>query len=101
MPLGDSPNDFRELCDLYYQPSDALFRRPASLEWRHEIDCLLKYSMWSMGLDYTVDGKILEQALLYSPGAAELLFTESGRCVGWMLDGKLKLHPKYANTPII
>ncbi len=101
MPLGDSPNDFRELCDLYYQPSDALFRRAATLEWRHEIDCLLKYSMWSMGLDYTVDGKILEQALLYSPGAAELLFTESGRCVGWMLDGKLKLHPKYANTPII
>lgn len=58
MPLGDSSTDFRELCDLYYQPSDALFLRPATVEWRHEIDCLLKYSLWSMGLDYTIDCKI-------------------------------------------
>ncbi len=100
MPLGDSPTDFRELCELYYQPTGALFRRPANVEWRHEIDCLLKYSLWSMGLDYTIDGRILEQALLYSPCAAELLFTEGGRCVGWTLDGCVKVHPKYENTPI-
>lgn len=101
MPLGDSPTDFREFCDLYYQPSDALFRKPATVEWRHEIDCLLKYSLWSMGLDHTVDGKILEQVLLCSPTSAELLFTETNKCVGWILDGKIKVHPKYANTPII
>lgn len=101
MPLGDSPKDFRELCENYYQPSSLLFRRPASVEWRHEIDCLLKYSLWSMGIDYTIDGKILEQALLYSPGAAELLFTEGGRCVGWMLDGVIKTHPKYARPEIV
>lgn len=101
MPLGDSPTDFGELCDLYYQPTSALFRRPATLEWRHEIDCLLKYSLWSMGLDYTIEGKILEQALLYYPNTAELLFTDGDRCVGWMLNGKAKVHPKYTNTPII
>jgi len=101
MPLGDSPTDFRELCDLYYQPSDTLFRRSATLEWRHEIDCLLKYSLWSMGLDYTIDGKILEQALLYSPDSAELLFTEGGRCVGWMLEGEVKVHPMYIKSEII
>ena len=101
MPLGDSPNDFRELCDLYYQPSHLLFRRPATIEWRHEIDCLLKYSLWSIGLDYTIGGKILEQALLYSPDSAELLFTEGGRCVGWAFDGEIRLHPSYSKSEII
>ncbi len=84
MTLGDSPEDFRELCESFYQPSDILLRRPASLEWRHEIDCLLKYCLWDMGLDHGINGRIMKQALLYSPEMAEMLFTESGRCVGWI-----------------
>ncbi len=101
MPLGDSPSDFRELCDLYYQPSPLLFCRKATVRWRHEIDCLLKYSLWSMGLDYTINGRILEQALLYSPSTADLLFTKGGRCVGWALDGEIKVHPTYKKSEIV
>ena len=101
MPLGDSPTDFREFCESYYKPSDILIRRKATVEWRHEIDCLLKYSLWSMGMDHTINGKILEQALLCSPDAADLLFTESGRCVGWMLDGLTSVHPTYKKSEII
>lgn len=100
MPLGNSPKKFRELCELYYQPSDILYRAKATVEWRHEIDCLLKYCLWTMGLEHTIDGKILEEALLYFPDRAELLFTEGNRCVGWMLDGKIKVHPKYAKCKI-
>lgn len=101
MPLGDSPTDFKELCDLYYQPSGTLFTKPATVEWRHEIDCLLKYALWSIGLDYTINGTCLEQALLYSPHKANLLFTDSERCVGWELDGIVRVHPTYKNSEII
>ena len=101
MPLGDSPEDFREFCEGYYQPSDTLIRRKATVEWRHEIDCLLKYSLWSIGMDHMINGKIMEQALLYSPDAAELLFTEDGKCVGWMLDGEVMVHPIYQKSEIV
>ena len=101
MPLGDSPKDFREFCESYYQPSDVLIRRVATVEWRHEIDCLLKYSLWSMGLDHTINGKFLEQALLYSPEQAELLFTADNRCVGWALDGTVRVHPSYSKSEIV
>lgn len=101
MPIGDAPKDFREFCENYYTPSPFLFRRHASLEWRHEIDCLLKYSLWAMGLDHTVKGKLLEQALLYEPQKAELLFTECGRCVGWIYGEDIRIHPKYKNSEIV
>lgn len=101
MPLGDTPTDFEEFCEIYYQPSDVLIRRPATVEWRHEIDCLLKYALWSMGLEHTINGIYLEQALLYSPGKAKLLFTERNRCVGWELDGILQVHPQYKSSVIL
>ena len=100
MPLGNTPTDFREFCEEYYRPSPILLRRPASVEWRHEIDCLLKYALWSRGLDHTINGIYLEQALLYFPDRADLLFTESGRCVGWGLDGITRMHPVYQNSKI-
>lgn len=100
MPLGDSPKDFGEFCKLYYQPSDILIRKRATVEWRHEIDCLLKYALWAMGLEHTIDGKILEYALLHSPDSTNLFFTESGRCVGWSLGGKTCIHPKYKTASI-
>lgn len=101
MPLGDSPTDFREFCRMYYQPSDTLHLKKATVQWRHEIDCLLKYSLWSMGLDHTINGNYLEQALLYFPDKAELLFTENGRCVGWTLGGIIQVHPTYKNSEIL
>ena len=101
MPLGDSPQDFREFCAEYYLPSPILFRRPASVEWRHEIDCLLKYALWTMDQDHTVNGTYLEEALLYAPEKAALLFTEGGRCVGWELNGTRRLHPTYQSSEIV
>ncbi len=101
MPLGNSPKDFYEMCDLYYQPSPNLFLRDATVEWRHEIDCLLKYCLMTRGLDYTINGKTLEHALLYQKGEAQLFFTENGRCVGWALDGITRLHPQYQNSSVI
>ena len=101
MPLGDSPTDFAEFCDNYYLPADHLISRPATVEWRHEIDCLLKYSLWNMDIDYTVGGKTLEQALMYHPNSAHLLFTEQDRCVGWSFSGESVIHPKYAKCEII
>ena len=100
MPLGDSPKDFRDLCEIYYESSEFLYRRPATVEWRHEIDCLLKYALWNMGLEHTIDGKTLEYALLRSPEKAELLFTDKGKCVGWALEGKSCIHPKYSSSTI-
>lgn len=100
-PLGDSPKDFKEFCAEYYRPSKLLFRAPATIEWRHEIDCLLKYSLWSMGEDHRINGKTLEEALLYFPDRAGLLFTVDCRCVGWELDGESRYHPAYRHAEIL
>ena len=100
-PLGDSPKDFREFCADYYRPSKLLFRAPATIEWRHEIDCLLKYSLWSMGGDWRIAGKTLEEALLYFPHRAELIFSEDSRPVGWIFDGESRIHPSYASSEIV
>ena len=99
-PVGDSPETFQEFCALYYRPSAVLHRRPASIGWRHEIDCLLKFARADRGLDFGFDGINLEAALLYHPGKAELLFAECGRCVGWMFAGEKQVHPDYENAAI-
>jgi hypothetical protein len=57
--------------------------------------------MWTMGLDYRINGTILEQALLYSPKDAELLFTDKNRCVGWIYRGEMRVHPRYIKSEII
>ncbi len=96
MPLGDSPTDFAELCRTYYQPSDALISMPASFEWRHEIDLLLKFALLQKGLPFGFEGMpSLEQALLSAPEKTELLFTLQGRCVGWRYDGQVQVYPDY------
>ena len=102
MPLGDSPKTFRAFCEMYYQPTQVLLRRPAALEWRHEIDCLLKFALLEEGLTFGMGETVnLEGALLYAPGRASLLFTEQGRCVGWELDGIAQMHPAYDGKEIL
>lgn len=101
MPLGDSPESFRGFCENYYQPADFLVRRKATVGWRHEIDCLLRFALMEEGLPFGVgEGINLEAALLYHPGKAELLFTESGRCVGWLFDGEKQVFPAYCDTRV-
>ncbi len=101
MPLGDSPASFAELCESYYQPSPYLVSRPATFAHRHEIDCLLKFALLARGETLGI-GEIpsAEHAILYAPDRASLLFTESGACVGWSVDGQVQVYPAYRNLKI-
>ena len=102
MPLGDSPADFDAFCDAYYQPASALSVKPATFEWRHEIDLLLKFALLQRGLPFGFDGMpSLEQALLTAPDQTELLFTERGRCAGWRYGGTVQVYPTYEKSEII
>lgn len=102
MPLGDSPESFEAFCEAYYQPADVLYRRPASFEYRHEIDLLLKFALAHKGLSFGFDGMpSIEQALLTSPEKTEMLFTKSGRCVGWAFDGAAQVYPAYSQANIL
>lgn len=101
LPLGDSPETFQQFCEKYYQPSDFLISRPATVQYRHEIDCLLRFAFVDMGKDVAIgDLQKMEEALLYFPGRARMLFTEDGRCVGWQADGITRVHPQYESTKI-
>ncbi len=100
-PLGNSPRDFRKFCEFYYQPSKKLISKKASVQWRHEIDCLLKFALIDMGLSLGIDEfSCIEQALLYLPDNTEIVFTENGRCVGWGVNNKMQIHPLYENTEL-
>ena len=82
-PLGDSPKTFREFCRKYYKPADSLEFKPASVEWRHEIDCLYKFAMMSLGLDYLPQGmESLERSILNKDESVELIFTDTNIPVG-------------------
>lgn len=101
-PLGNSPTDFRELCEGYYCTAKQLTVRPATVQWRHEIDCLLKFSLSAHGEAFGLPGcKSLEEAIVWPHiGQASLVFTKKNRPVGWGFtgrDGKThwQLHPVY------
>lgn len=101
-PLGDSPATFSEFCEDYYCQAKKLTVKPASVEWRHEIDCLLKFSLASMGETFGLPGcKTLEEAIVWPHiGNAQILFTEKNRPVGWSFTGidgvtHWQIHPRY------
>lgn len=101
LPVGNSPATFKEFCEMYYEPSDTLFCKKATVEWRHEIDCLLKFVFYDRGLDFNIGNvAYLEAALLYNPNQAKVIFTDKGRCVGWALGNEIRLHPDYDETKI-
>lgn len=102
-PLGDSPSTFAELCEDYYCEAKSLVVRPATVQWRHEIDCLLKFAMAAQGETFGLPGcKTLEEAIVWpNIGNAQLLFTEKDRPVGWSFTGAdgvthWQIHPRYA-----
>ncbi len=96
-PLGDSPDNFQQFCEEYYIPAASLHTAKASFEWRNEIDCLFRFALADMGLDYSIGGEgDLYNILLNSPErGVKIILTEKKRCVGWMLDGKASIHPLY------
>lgn len=100
-PLGNSPETFDEFCRDYYKPASALIFKPATLEWRHEIDCLFKFAMLALGLDYLPQGvESLEKALLDHDTSVEIIFTDTGTPVGIARikdDGQkdIRIYPSY------
>lgn len=100
-PVADSSQTFRAFYENYYQPADCLVRRKATIGWRHEIDCLLKFALADRNLPFGIDGINLEGALLYHPGEAQLLFTPGGRCVGWIFKGEKQVFPVYSEARIL
>lgn len=100
-PMGDSPETFQAFCERYYTPADLLLRRPARVEWRHEIDCLLKFALLDCGEAFGIgDVESLEAALLYCPERAALLFTPQGRCAGWQIDDTMQVYPCYRGLSV-
>lgn len=102
LPLGDSPETFQEFCEMYYLPTKKLIARTATIQWRHEIDLLLKFALLDRGLKFGIgEYTVIEQALLYAPGKAEQIFTEEGRCVGWRIGDQTQLFPLYEGLNIV
>jgi GNAT superfamily N-acetyltransferase len=102
LPVGQSPSSFHEFCNSYYRPSDTLLLRPATVGYRHEIDCLLRFACIAMGHPFGLAGaSCAEEGLLYAPDRTDFLFTPDGHCVGWRFDGQLQLHPQYRSSRII
>ena len=97
-PVGNSPETFREFHRGYYKPSPVLYHRRASVGYRHEIDCLLKFTFKDLGLSF---GNGVESALLYTPERCGMLFSEDGHCVGWSYDGAIQVHPLYADATVV
>ena len=100
-PLGNSPETFRAFCEMYYLPTDFLISRPATVQYRHEIDCLLKFALIDRGAKLGIGTvQSAEEILLYKAHPCNMLFTEQGRCVGWEIGGVAQVHPRYENLKI-
>jgi GNAT superfamily N-acetyltransferase len=102
MPVGDSPATFRELYMNYYKPSKYLILKAADIGYRHEIDCLLRFSYADLELSFGFEKVLsMDEALLYYPQRCGMLYSEDGHCVGWSFDGKTQVYPLYADSQII
>ncbi len=103
-PVGDSPATFLELCEDYYCQAKNLIIKPATVGWRHEIDCLLKFALVSDGESFGLPGcNSVEETIVWPHiGDAQILFTDKNRAVGWSFTGVdgvtyWQIHPKFRN----
>ncbi len=104
LPVGNSPETFREFADGYYKPSDAVYHRPVDIGYRHEIDCLLRFYYYNNDLQFGFvedDMHYLEAGYLYHQDNTGMLFSQDGHCVGWSYNGKIQIHPLYEKCEII
>ena len=101
MPIGNAPSSFREFYRSYYKPSGRIVHKRATVEYRHEIDCLLRFAFMDLGNPFGIgDIKSIESALLYYPERAGILFSDDGHVVGWSFDKKMQVHPLYSHSVI-
>ncbi len=102
-PIGNSPETFGEFCEMYYKPASSLTFKPATVEWRHEIDCLFKFAMLYIDQDYLPCGmESLEVSLLAGDKNVEIIFTDTNIPVGLSYkkpDGTkdIKIYPAYVH----
>lgn len=106
-PLGDSPETFFEFCEKYYTPTEKLYAKKATVEYRHEIDCLLKFALLDRGLTFGFDeASCIEETLVFNKNIdVNILFTEDNKVGGWQIilpDGTVKnqVFPAYIDTKI-
>jgi hypothetical protein len=107
-PLNDSPDNFEAFCKKYYKPSDVLFSKKATVEYRHEIDLLLKFALLDLGLTFGFAGvSSLEEVLMLKENCdANILFTNENVVAGWQFvdeSGKVytQVYPIYTDAKII
>jgi len=98
-PMAGSPATFQEFCEQYFTPADELFIVPGDFGWRNEVDCLLRFALTDMGIEYGIRGITdFWRVVLYEPERGKVLVTGDGKCAGWMVDGEMQLHPAYRNV---
>ena len=98
-PVGNSPATFREFCEMYYTPAAKLTARPASVAYRHEIDCLLRFALMNEGKTLGVGGfSSVEEAFLRG-ALPEFTFyeNEKGHTVGWGRGEDIQVYSAYQN----
>ncbi len=107
-PLKDSPETFEELYKKYYVPSEKLIAKAATIEYRHEIDLLLKFALLDLGEQFGFEevGSLEEVFMLKPECSAKILFTENGNVAGWQYineQGKVftQVYPLYKDVQII
>lgn len=107
-PLKNSPDTFFEFCKEYYSPSSKLTAKKATVQYRHEIDCLLKFALLDLGLNFGFEeASCLEEILMgVVDTKAEILFTDDNKVAGWRLlfsDGSIKtqVYPLYENLSVV
>lgn len=106
-PLGESPETFVEFCEKYYTPTDKIYAKKANVEYRHEIDCLLKFALLDNGLKFGFDEvSCIEEIFAFDTNfSANILFTSNDRVAGWQIilpDGTVKtqVYPIYNDVKI-
>lgn len=90
-PGKQSPENFKDLSDSYYQPASDIQVISGSMEYRHEIDCLLKFTMelnkWKSDRIFVSSAVTSFQDAIFKQedgrGQIFVALTEKGHCIGW------------------
>ena len=101
-PLGKSPETLEEFCNNYFVPGEEIYEKPASMQFRHELDCLLRFAFANLKEGFTMgDCYYVEEYFVKCPEKLSIFFDERNHVVGWGYDGQTKIHPAYKNCKII
>ena len=88
---SESPYDFKDLTDSYYQPTSLLRLIPGTMEYRHEIDCLLTFTSelnsWDRSRVFAASAVTSFQDAVFKQedgrGSLYVALADNGHCIGW------------------